>query len=715
MSFKKKYLDMVAEMRTRARRLTLANRRLIVASIIFVLLVVIMSFVISPFGFLIEKGKASPRAVLAPRTVQYIDKAKTSEQKAAAAAAVQDVYVVDQKPASQAIAQIQNLFNAVADTAPSTQTPQQKVDQVESRVTDAGLASAAPGLLALTPDQLRTTRDAVVQAVTQTMGKGVSSDSLDDARAQAATAAANAANDAAVAQIAGQVASSAITTDLVLDSRETARRKKAASEAIKSVITTKLQGEVIINKGEVVTADEVDLLKSLGFHASSFTPLNVLFTAALVLLIFAAMGMYLARFRRTQYDSPGLLLLLGSTVVVYAVAAKLLTVASSSWAPFWGFLMPTAAVATLVAVLFDSGTALVVTGVCAILTGVITGGNFSLVTLSFLGGFFPSLYAARTSTRHQLRRIGLYTAFWVAAVALVATALTPTRQGLLLNSGIGFLNGAFCAVVAMGCLPFLETTFRVTTHTWLLELASPEQDLLKELSLKAPGTYSHSMMVANLAEAAAREIGCDPLLARVAAYYHDVGKVRRPQFFVENQTPEENPHAGLSPNLSTIIIIAHVKDGVEMLEAEHFPPDLVEIIKEHHGTSLVRYFYESALEVEDGPVDESRFRYHFPRPHRRTAGILMLADSLEAAARSLQQPPATAIEQTVERIVQGKLDDGQLDQCDLTFDELKRVERIFARILLGTHHPRIDYPSASAKGMRENGRKNRRAAQGRPA
>lgn len=714
MSFKKRYLDTVARARTRARRLSLGKRRLIAAAIIFVLLVVIMSFIISPFGFLLEQGKASPRAVMTPRTVQYIDNAKTKEERAAAAAAVQDVYVVDAQATSQATAQIQNLFNAVADAAAAPLTPQQRLAQIQARVSDVRLKAAAEALLGLSSEQLLATRDATLEAVSETMAKGVSSDSLEKAREQAASAAAAAARSGAAAQ-ARQVASAAVTANLVLDTRETARRKKAASDSIKSVITTKLAGETIINKGEVVTADEVELLKSLGFHASSFTPLNVLVTALLVLLIIAAMGMYLARFRRSQYDSPGLLLLLGSTVVVYAVAAKLLTVASSSWAPFWGFLMPTAAVATIVAVLFDPGTALVVTGVCAVLTGVITGGNFSLVTLSFLGGFFPSLYAARTSTRHQLRRIGLYTAFWVAAVAFVATAIAPTRQGMLLNTGIGFLNGAFCAVVAMGCLPFLETTFRVTTHNWLLELASPEQELLKELSLKAPGTYSHSMMVANLSEAAAREIGSDPLLARVAAYYHDVGKLKRPQFFVENQTPDSNPHDGLSPNLSTLIIVAHVKDGVEMLQVEHFPPDLVDIIKEHHGTSLVRYFYESALEVEDGPVDESRFRYHFPKPHRRTSGVLMLADSLEAAARSLRQPSAATIEQTVERIVQGKLDDGQLDECDLTFDEINRVKQVFDKILLGTHHPRIDYPSTSARGVHENGRKSKRAAQRRPA
>jgi hypothetical protein len=419
--------------------------------------------------------------------------------------------------------------------------------------------------------------------------------------------------------------------------------------------------------------------------------------------------MYLARFRRVFYDSPGLLVLLGSTVVVFTIVAKLLTVAARTWSPFWAYLMPAAAVAIIVAVLFDSGTALVAVAICALLTGVVTAGNYSLVVLTLLGGIFPSLYASRTSSRHQLRRVGLYTAFWVAAVAFGVTALTQTRQGMLINTGMGFLNGAICTIIAMGSLPFLETTFRVTTNNWLLELAAPDQELLKELSMKAPGTYSHSVMVANLAEAAAREIGSDAMLARVAAYYHDVGKIVRPNFFVENQAPGENPHANLSPNLSLLVITSHVRDGVELMENNHFPPDLVEIVRQHHGTSIVRYFYEEALESGE-PVDVERFRYHYEKPRRRTAGILMLADAVEAAARTLDKPSASSIQQMVDRIVDDKLADGQLDECALTFEELNKIKNIFGRILIGTYHPRIDYPGVTFAGAKENGDKNKRAA-----
>jgi len=457
-----------------------------------------------------------------------------------------------------------------------------------------------------------------------------------------------------------------------------------------------LEGELIIKKGEVVTPEVQALLRSLGFASTTYTPYNLLLTILFTLAIFILATLYLYREKREIYDSPGLLALLGGMLVIYTIAAKVLTIAATSTSSYWGYLMPTAAVALITAVLLDTNVAVMMVFVCSLITGVLYGGSFTIASFALLGGLFPALLVSHTSNRHQLRRAGLYTSFWLAFVAFGITMLSPIRQDLLLHSALGLLNGAVCGIIAMGALPFLETTFRVTTNTWLLELASPEQEMLKDLSMQAPGTYSHSVMVANLAEAAAREVGSDPLLARVASYYHDIGKIKRPQFFVENQAPGRNPHDNLSPNLSALIIISHVKDGVEILEKNHIPPDLVEIIKEHHGNSLVRYFYEKALESsEKGEVEESRFRYHFDRPHRRTAGILMLADSVEATARTLDRPSASQIEQMVDRIIQGKLDDGQMDDCDLTFSDFKKIRDAFLKILISAYHPRVDYPLPS--------------------
>ncbi len=707
MSLSDRYLDTLDRSRDRLRKMSLARRRLAVGLATFALLLLILSIEISPFGFLVEAGKPSPRTVLAPRTVQYLDKARTAEERNAAAATIEDVYVTDKAAAERVTKNIGDLYTAVDAIAGLPLTLQEKAAQVAQRTGTTLAASDIEALLVLTGEQRAVMRNSALQIAGMVMEERITAETLDKAKEKAKSLALEPPVDPTVQRLTAETAAAFLIDNARFDRRETERRRTAARDAVKEVITTKLQGEVVVNKGEVVTTEQLELLKTLGFRRSTFTPLNILYTSVMLLLILGAASMFLEKYRRVYFDSPGLLALMGSVIVVFAVIAEVLTVASRSWSPFWGYLMPTAAVAMIVAVLFDTDVAIVMVTVCALVTGVVTGGNFSLVAFALLGGFFPALYISKHSTRHELRRAGLYTAVWVAVVAFGATALTALNQGLFVNTGIGFLNGALCTIAAMGSLPFLETTFRITTNTWLLELASPEQELLKELSRKAPGTYSHSVMVANLAEGAAREVGSDPMMARVAAYYHDVGKMLRPQFFVENQPEGSSMHDGISPNLSSLVITSHVRDGVQMLEKNHLPPSLVVIIRQHHGTSLVRYFYERAVyEAHDGPVDESRFRYHFEKPRSRTAGILMLADSVEAGARAMQRPSASEIEQAVERIVNGKLEDGQLDECDLTFSDIVKIKKVFARILIGTHHPRIIYPPQMTEVERKHARKN---------
>jgi putative nucleotidyltransferase with HDIG domain len=706
MSIRERYLKTLDHVRARFHRMSLGHRRVLVAAYVFVFLVVIMSVGIAPFGYLVEVGKPSPRTIIAPKTVQYIDKARTADQRNVAAAAIENVYITNKQASVNAQNNISDFFKAVGEVDAQALTPDQKAAEIINRTKTTLPASEIVGLLSLTPDQRASAQLTAKHITAVVMGGVITPDVLARAREQAKNLAVDPLTDAGVQGITAAITAANVIPNTRFDKLETDRRKQAARDGVKEVVTTRLQGEVVVSKGEVVTEDEVELLKSLGFTRSTLNPSSVLYTAIFVILLFAALGMFLARYNRIYWDSPGLLTLMGSLVIAYTVVAKFLTVASRSWSPFWGYLMPAAAVTMMAAILFDSGVAIVLAIACALITGIVTAGNFSLVAFALLGAFLPVLIVTRFSTRHELRRAGMYTAFWVALVAFGASAITGLNQGLLANTGAGLLNGAVCTIITLGTLPFLETTFRVTTNTWLLELASPDQKLLKELSLKAPGTYSHSIMVANLAEAAANEIGSDQMLARVSAYYHDVGKMLRPQFFIENQPEGASLHSNIRPNLSAIIITSHVRDGVEMLEENHIPPDLVDIVRQHHGTSLVRYFYEKAIEEADGePVDENRFRYHFEKPRRRTSGILMLADSVEAAARAQQKPSAALIGQTVERVVNSKLEDGQLDECDLTFSDIVKIKKVFARMLIAAYHPRVDYPAPLAIEKR-NGRKN---------
>lgn len=263
------------------------------------------------------------------------------------------------------------------------------------------------------------------------------------------------------------------------------------------------------------------------------------------------------------------------------------------------------------------------------------------------------------------------------------------------------VNGVGSSVITIGCLPFFESFFGILTPLKLLELSNPNQPLLRELMLKAPGSYHHSLVVANLGEAAAEAVGADPLLTRVGAYYHDIGKIKRPYFFIDNQFGGKNPHDKISPTLSTLIVTSHVKDGLQMARQYRLHPKIASFIAEHHGTTLVRYFFSRAEELREkgkkhGLTREDDFRYDGPKPKSVESAIVMLADSVEAAVRSMKEPMPGHVEGTVHRILQERLHDGQLNESKLTLKELDTVARVFTHILMGVGHQRIEYPPLSS-------------------
>jgi hypothetical protein len=304
----------------------------------------------------------------------------------------------------------------------------------------------------------------------------------------------------------------------------------------------------------------------------------------------------------------------------------------------------------------------------------------------------------RLHDRYDLLRAGA----WIGGTSLVLTwVLGWMNQETVTEMSVGSAWAILMSVLAVGgfalFLAVLERPFGAVTHLRLLELSSPEHPLLKELMLRAPGTYAHSIMVSHLADAAAKAIGADSLLARVGCYYHDVGKMRRPEFFIENQRVE-NVHDRLTPSLSALIIAAHVKDGVELAEQYRLPRPIRDIIAQHHGTSLISFFYQQALagcEMHT-PVLEQQFRYSGPKPQSKEAGIVMLADAVEAASRSLSRPTPARIESLVQHIIQEKIADGQLDECSLTFSEVHKIQEAFCRLLVAMLHSRVEYPSSAA-------------------
>lgn len=372
---------------------------------------------------------------------------------------------------------------------------------------------------------------------------------------------------------------------------------------------------------------------------------------------------------------------------------------------FSGYLIPVAMGVILLTVLFGYKLAVIINLVLALMVGLITGGDFSFILVALMGGLVSIYAVTRLSQRSDLARAGFFVAV-TNAVMILATYLFFGNVSLEYESMVNFSysmiagigNGIFSSVIAIGMLPFLESMFGVTTAITLLEMSNPNHPLLKEMLLKAPGTYYHSMMVSNLAEAAAEAVKADTLLARVGSYYHDIGKLKRPYFFSENQLTGENPHTKLSPNLSSLVIGAHPKDGVEIGRKYRLPEPILEIAGQHHGTGMISFFYQKALESGcREEVNLEKFRYEGPKPQSKEAAIIMLADAVEAGVRSLSKPSSNRVETMVRRMIKEKLDDGQLDQSDLTLKELDQIAEAFVYIMSGIYHSRIEYPEKELK------------------
>ena len=310
------------------------------------------------------------------------------------------------------------------------------------------------------------------------------------------------------------------------------------------------------------------------------------------------------------------------------------------------------------------------------------------------------------SQRSRLITAGGLVVAITGAAAMGATLIEGgVLPGSIVAGGLGLVGGSLTVILMLGLLPVFELVFGVTTDVRLLELANPGHPLLKRLMMEAPGTYSHSVMTGNLAESAAQQIGANGLLARVGAYYHDVGKIRRPGFFVENQAGGENPHDNTSPALSALIIAAHVREGVALAEEYHLPLEIVEIVRQHHGTSIVSYFYNKAT-AEGGPVYEADFRYAGERPRSREAALVMLADSCEAAVRATRKPTPPRIEEVVRKVVAGKLADHQLDLANLTLAEIEAITVVYTQLLASVYHPRLEYPDPISGRDRHAGQRN---------
>ena len=364
--------------------------------------------------------------------------------------------------------------------------------------------------------------------------------------------------------------------------------------------------------------------------------------------------------------------------------------------------IPVGAAPMMISLVLGAPAALLFSLVQALLAAILWEGNPELALYFAVTGLWASLSRQTCHNRWDLIRMGFYLGLINMGSAL-SIQLINGRLAFLetpLNLAFGFVGGIVAGIVVTGISPLVERIFGYTTDMKLLERANMDQPLLRELMVQAPGTYHHSIIVGNMVEAAAEAIGANALLARVSSYYHDIGKIQKPLYFIENQMGGENRHEKLAPSMSSLILIAHIKDGVELARLHKLEAPIIEIINQHHGTGLISYFYQKALDLKGGDttqVSTEDFRYPGPKPQTREAGLVLLADAIEAASRTLVDPTPARIQGLVQRIIQNAFSDGQLNECDLTLKDLTLISSSFIKILNGIFHHRIEYPDAQTK------------------
>ena len=694
-----------------APRLRVDLKRTGLALATIAILSVLLSIRVLPSRVGLKVGDVCPEDVIAPRTAQYLDAAETELRRTKAAAGVPKVYQPITGATDQAIGALRAVFAAADEVRkkPPSQPIASRVEQIRKRLgTSIGSRisnSTFVSLLGVDVKTLRVIEDDSLRVVTGAMSRAIHDDPADfrAAKKEAGTEAQQLLTDPRKAALVAEIVRDALRPNQTYDLRSTLAQQEAAQERVQPVYKLISRGEVVVAKGEPLLQEHIQKLEALGLRNPKVEYRTVVSLTVLVMMVVLLVVAYLAMYYPHVYHSTKSLLLLSLLAVIGTLALRISgSMLGINLTPVQvGYLgvLWVVSVGMLVAVLVNAQVSVVIAALLSIVLSLMLNQELRYAVSSFMMALVGIYGVANIRDRTDLARS-------VGSLAVAGVALVWVTGGLNNDSIRDMRIGSFwagvvvpigaAAVFLIGTVP-LERLFGLTTHLSLLELADTNKPLLRRMVMEAPGTYTHSMAVGHLAETAAEAIGADSLMARVASYYHDVGKVRRPHFFIENQNVE-NAHDRINPTLSALVITSHIKDGVDIAKEFKLPSVVVDVISQHHGTSLVQYFYEQAVGEQDACIAlESQFRYSGPKPKSKEAAIIMLADSVEAASRAMSKPTRATIELVVNRVVADKLRDGQLDESDLSFSEVSGITDAFTRALTGTLHARIDYSEADGK------------------
>jgi putative nucleotidyltransferase with HDIG domain len=672
------------------------GRALVITGIVAVSLFLILSANITVGQENLEVGQLAPRDIRAPTAVTFDSESLTDAARDAAEDEVTPITETIKSPADNREDQLR-AFDTMARRVELTLgrrddgvlTDEEVLERLTNDAAELGAASRA-AVAEMDLARWVSVAAAGRVAVDTILADPIREDELGTTRVEARDRVSTDL-EASERELAGDLAAAFVAPTELIDEAATAEQVAQARASVPPVVVSVLAGQSIVREGEPITVEQWESLDALGLTQPAVDLGTVIGTALVAILVAAMLVAYLWRFEPEIWHRNRSVLLFFLGLVVSALVLRI-----AADRALWAFVVPTSATVLLLGILLGGGAGATMAAALAVLAGIMNRDALDLAVYVLAGGAASLLMLARAERLNAFVRVfaGL---FVTNLVVVTAFSLLDQRDlaGIAQLWGASFGNALLSVVLAIGSFWVLGNLFGIMTVFQLLELANPSNRLLRRLLLETPGTYHHSVMVGNLAERAAETIGADPLLARVAAYYHDIGKMKNPLAFIENQAGAHNIHDDLSAETSARIISGHIRDGIDLGYEHGLPVQIIGFIPQHHGTAVMSYFHDKALREVDGNaelVNEGVFRYPGPKPQSREAAIIMLADGVEASVRSLDEKDPDTIRAMVDRIVDARVEDGQLDDAELTLKNIAQIKDAFVEQLLGMYHSRIKYP-----------------------
>ncbi|MBX7403131.1 HD family phosphohydrolase [Clostridium chauvoei] len=667
------------------------SKRILLGVMVFVLTYGLLVTSIAPRKYNLEEGDIATVDIKAPRDT--VDEVSTKEREKEIIEKIGKQYTLNGDVKIKAEENIKKLFDKISNINSTDMDEKEKILSIK-KVEEFNLNdSEYKTLISVSKEQLTLAHWFVLDTLNLAYGEPIEENNLEHiqkAKSIVDNEFRKQSFDRNLEDVLKDIIYSQIKPNFFFDKEKTDEKIREAQKNVPKEIIKKNQ--TIVKEGEPITARQIELLKELGLLDRGGGK-NYLYTyivlAIFVIVVLLLEYSYISKERKDLFEDTKMMTMISMINLIILVLSRGLSIISP-------FLIPLAFAPILLTVLLDYKVSLVINFLNILLISVVVGFRPAVIILAITSVIIGSTTLKKIQQRNDVLYSTLYMSVISAIITLAAGMLISNNiSGIVVDTGFSVLGALLSGVLALGFLPFFESSFDVVTNIKLLELSNPNQPLMKKLLMEAPGTYHHSMMVANLAEVAAEEVGGNPVVARIGAYYHDIGKTKRPYFFGENQMGKENPHNKITPNLSTLIIVSHTKDGVELAKEHNIPKVIQDIIEQHHGTTLVKYFYYTLKNSSENPDDvkEEDFRYPGPIPSSKEAAIIMLADGVEAAVRSITEPTKGKIEEMVNNIIKDKLYSDQLSNCDLTLKDIEIIRKCFLKVLNGIYHRIIEYPT----------------------